>query len=975
MKTLKTALFASLFICLLLSACSDDTPGSGQDEYPGLDNFEGRIKEFFLTEETYDFHATDCTLRLLAPDNSVITRQCSHTRRQGVSAFHLTTGLKEGEYRLLYLEYPIDPVAGPDGKPVESRQFGLGSSITVTAGGVDVTSIYSSEMGLSGKGTEEDPYIISSYDHLMNLAHKVNSDLSNSLITEETFFQQIVDIDMDDASFFTDHRYGWEPIGNDVNLPFRGVYKGARLSNIWSLRDHSPAVGLFGYIHRARIDGVTIDRGEFTGNFAVGAVAGASVTAGNKRDCSQITNCRVVNSTIAGSSGSMAIGGILGVADMESKIILYECHNENTAVSGDYNIGGIMGASSAYSLASVNNCSNSGRIEGGFSGVGGIAGTCDTIYVTSCRNLGDVRGGEAYNSGDTKNAATGTGGVIGGSGTAFVTGCTNSGTVTGRTGVGGMLGSCRVAGDSNGGLIYNNAAFRYCSNYADVKGDLFVGGICGESQFGCYGVINRGNVTGDSYIGGIAGNTSLAVAHNAINTGKVSGTDYVAGIVGKTTFGSLAINDNYGEISASGSHTAGIVGMAGNNTIIHYCGNHGFICNPAGKYIGGIVGEIGDPRKWTGWNIAECVVGAADIVLCVLGPCIGVAEHLLEESQHVISLILKYGEFSFDMLLHATDVVLWSNSTYEMICGESPEEVSSAISAVTLALANDINDEMAGLRSGSNSYSVTGVSADPLSHTRATAVNSLTEWYSRSGNDDEFNDAINEMRFERMEDIEKVEKAKEIAFQCIGGVCMVVGTVATIGATVASGGVATAFMVTGMMVGIVGGLNAIVKSCSEFEANVVIISQCVNSGDIKGNSNAGALAGSLHDCTILRDCINLGDGTGHEKVFASHFGQRAGATRCVNAGKNWSGDDLGSLVDNTSGVIRKDGAHCGDGPFEMAGSNLIYIDASALNHADLYRKVDSSWDISSSEQSRWTLPSMAYSGILYPVPSYSEMRK
>ena len=105
--------------------------------------------------------------------------------------------------------------------------------------------------------------------------------------------------------------------------------------------------------------------------------------------------------------------------------------------------------------------------------------------------------------------------------------------------------------------------------------------------------------------------------HNAINTGAVEGTDYVSGIIGKTGFGSVALNHNYGNISASGSHTAGILGLGGNNTIIHYCGNFGDISNPSGKYIGGIVGEIGDPRKWTAMNIAECVVGSIEIIMSV----------------------------------------------------------------------------------------------------------------------------------------------------------------------------------------------------------------------------------------------------------------------------------------------------------------------------------------------------------------------
>ena len=60
-----------------------------------------------------------------------------------------------------------------------------------------------------------------------------------------------------------------------------------------------------------------------------------------------------------------------------------------------------------------------------------------------------------------------------------------------------------------------------------------------------------------------------------------------------------------------------MVGLGGNNTIIHYCGNHGKVINKTGKHIGGIVGEVGDPRKWTGWNIAECIIGAAEIVMSI----------------------------------------------------------------------------------------------------------------------------------------------------------------------------------------------------------------------------------------------------------------------------------------------------------------------------------------------------------------------
>lgn len=963
----------ALPLFMALAACHDNGTDTDEPYYPGIDSFEGRIKEFFLTDETDRFDASECELKILAPDQSVISRKGIHTRSGGRSIFQLETGLKEGEYRLLYIEYPIEPIVSEDGsRTITTRQFGLGCSISADKHGVTVSSSYDSRIGLSGSGTQEDPYIVSSYDHLMTLAHDVNSDVYNSFFTEDTYIRQIVDIDMDDACFFTDHRYGWEPIGNDCNLPFRSIYQGAGLSNIWSLRDKSPAIGLFGYIHRARIDGVKISRSEFSGNFAVGSVAGASITSGTHRDRSEITNCRVSDSKITGSKGSLAIGGILGVADMNSRIMLFECHNENSEVAGDYGVGGVIGTASAYSLSSINNCTNSGRIRSGFSGAGGIVGTCDTIYITAAKNFGEVKGASDYEIGDKQNGAIGAGGIVGGSGMAFVTGCENGGKVEGVYGVGGLLGSTRVKGDENSSLIYNDAAFRYCYNHADVTGIQMVGGINGESQFGCFGVINKGNVTADSYIGGIVGNTSIAVAHNAVNTGKVTGQDYIAGIVGKSTFASLALNDNYGEISATGHHTGGIVALAGNNTIMHYCGNHGDIINPAGNYVGGLVGEIGDPRKWTGMNTAECVIGAMEIVMGIAGPCISYAEHALEESLHAVSLILKYGEFVIDSLLHATDLVLWTDGLVGIVSGESSEEVSSAIQTETYDTAYRIKDLLKATRTTSTNYHTGDLSPVPLYSDRGGFVSEHADWYASTGNDEIFNDAINEVRNERLEANEKVEHSREIFFECIGGVCLVVGTAASIGAMVASGGTATALIAVGTATSIVGGVSAIVKTCTEFENNAVVISQCVNSGNLRGNGNSGALAGSLHDASEIRDCLVTGSGTNSEKVFCGHFGNRATARRCINAGKNWEGHDTGH---GGCAGIRKDGAGAKfDTYYEWDGGNIVYIDAKWLSVPDLYQLVDETWDISDGSGTIWN-NRLKEKDNYYPVPARSEMRK
>lgn len=960
-------------ILLALSACSDNN-SEPSIPYPGIDDFEGRIKEFFLTDETDRFDASDCDIKILAPDKSIISRKCTHSRSDGKSKFNLSTGLKEGEYRLLYIEYPIEPIVSEDGsRKITSRQFGLGCTISADNHGVTVTSSYDPQVGLSGKGTEEDPYIISSYDHLMILAHDVNSDATNSIFTENTYIKQIVDIDMDDACFFTDHRYGWEPIGNDFNLPFRANYLGGKLTNLWSLRDHSPAIGLFGYIHKAKIDGVRIFGSEFNGNFGVGCIVGAVITSGAHRDRSEISNCLVKDSKVTGSNGSVGIGGIIGVVDMNTKIALYECHNENTAISGDYNVGGIMGSASAYSLASVNSCTNDGKIKSGYSGAGGIIGSCDTIYATACHNLAQIIGGESYKEGDANNAAIGAGGIVGGSGVAFITGCKNTGSIKGKEGVGGILGSTRVSGNSQTGLIYNNAAFRYCENNGEINGSRFIGGINGESQFGSFGSYNSGKVSGDSYVAGIVGNASVCVAHNNVNSGKITGVDYTAGIIGKSTFGSIAINDNFGDISGTGNNTAGIVALAGNNTIIHFCSQNSIVDNPNGKHIGGIVGEIGDPKKWTGWNIAECVVGGAEIAMSVIGPVLSIAMPFLEESVHTLAALLEYSEVGFDWLLHATDAVLWADGIEGFISGESSEEVSEAIKDQTLDLAENINANFESIRTSSSNNTHIGASLSPLYKIHGQSAVDLSDWYGQTGNDKLFNDALNECRIERMEKVENLAEGKEIFHQVVGGVCIVVGTVATIGAMVATGGTAAPFVIAGAAASFVGGVNAVWKTCAEFEENVVIISQCVNSGSVIGGDRTGGLVGTLHEQSIITDCLNVGKGNGKVPPFAGHFDQLAGCIRCVCAGTGWDGHDIGNLQFG-SGVVRRDGKSPDKISYHLTDYTYL-VDGKELNNPKYYKDVNGDWDISESSSSFWMLSPFDTEEVQYPVPCFSMMRK
>lgn len=61
-------------------------------------------------------------------------------------------------------------------------------------------------------------------------------------------------------------------------------------------RPHTAGVGLFGFLHNAVIDGLKMEKCSVEGQFAVGTLAGAVITAGdNDRGTGTITNCIITD--------------------------------------------------------------------------------------------------------------------------------------------------------------------------------------------------------------------------------------------------------------------------------------------------------------------------------------------------------------------------------------------------------------------------------------------------------------------------------------------------------------------------------------------------------------------------------------------------------------------------------------------------------------------------------------------------------
>ncbi|MCK4978795.1 MAG: T9SS type A sorting domain-containing protein, partial [Candidatus Delongbacteria bacterium] len=221
-----------------------------------------------------------------------------------------------------------------------------------------------------GTGTELDPYLVSSAEHLNNIRYFTEED--------STYYLQTDNIDLGVSPWNEDK--GWIPIGHDES-EFRGNFEGGDFLMISNLTiDDSTAnyASLFGAIRNANINNVQLENVNIVGYLACGALIGHSFT-------SYISNC----SSTGIVTGLEEIGGLVG-ATVETSV--FSCFSEANIFGKEY-IGGLIGYVVDIMGSDSNkvvNCYARGNIVGE-SRVGGLIGITD-LPVISCYSTGSVTG-------------------------------------------------------------------------------------------------------------------------------------------------------------------------------------------------------------------------------------------------------------------------------------------------------------------------------------------------------------------------------------------------------------------------------------------------------------------------------------------------------------------------------------------------------------------------------------------------------
>ena len=223
---------------------------------------------------------------------------------------------------------------------------------------------------LHGKGTANDPYLISNVAQL-----EYFRDQSNEGDAKITAYAQLVnDIDLAYASASS-----WIPVSKLTSNAFAGTFDGNGhcIKNLYSSFYQGGYVGLFGYVNGATIKNLTVegviesscsDQGMIAG-FSVGANYYNCVAKGriNTKDCSRvggitghIIGTGTTNPVVQGCASYVDIvstatytAGLVG--QVEYGITMEACANYGNVTGKDY-VGGLMGCNSPNSESRITNC-------------------------------------------------------------------------------------------------------------------------------------------------------------------------------------------------------------------------------------------------------------------------------------------------------------------------------------------------------------------------------------------------------------------------------------------------------------------------------------------------------------------------------------------------------------------------------------------------------------------------------------------
>lgn len=507
--------------------------------------------------------------------------------------------------------------------------------------------------GLSGKGTIEEPYIISNSNDFSKFMYGLNKDQINH--GRGLYFTQTADIVAPETSSLDGTGYTGETFagnynGNGFSFSFKytgnntnnkyinsGMFtilnSGANISNLKITYDingvYSYAGALAGRsvgsieVNNLQIEGTIIDANSHAGGL-IGAATGSDGDV-----------IRIVNVEFGGAiSGKTYLGGLIGATDVVSVDIKNVNSQPYQPVKGTSNVGGLIGSFTGKTIT-ISQCTLKHSVSQEDAGIvclnasgnngGGIIGYAN---ITQSFNLEsvfvDMSVGNSYSP-----SGNGTGGLVGNMelyGCKYVNfkNCEVQGVVCGGKYVGGFVGLMKSAGTNINFIGRTNYMFSNVTGSGE-----FVGGMFGSASHIIVEPVSHikilSEVKGYSKCGGFSGyleNSGIIVNDKfeidpltnivgSEDVGGFVGYSSVSSFTGKAvvTFNTQSIPDIssfpraifMGKVNSSknaivsSKYAGGFIGRGSEVEIT------GIVVSGSvygDSYIGGIAGRLDNPKKF-----------------------------------------------------------------------------------------------------------------------------------------------------------------------------------------------------------------------------------------------------------------------------------------------------------------------------------------------------------------------------------------
>ena len=373
-----------------------------------------------------------------------------------------------------------------------------------------------------GSGTENDPYLIETTEHLNNV--RIYTDAHYKLIEDIVFSDE----DFIENGAFYNNGLGWLPID------FSGVFDGnnhtiqALSITVTESPDKELSFGLFGNISYAKVCNIVmlntsifINNNHYT---YVGCIAGNAYK-------SDISNCSVEgNITVKNTRMSCALyaGGIVG--DASSGSVTFVKSKVNITTEGNDRIGGICGN---FGNGSISSATNYGNLSG-TSTMGGIVGETSTSTIEHCTNYGSLYSRLPL---DRTSSSSTCGGIVGDAlGKTYINLCSNHGNVLSDAVEDGWSTAAGIVAFADSTTSDETSKISKCYNSGEISAQgasvSNAGGITGCGYFfPIYDCYNSGKIVSISNAGGIIGFSQGVTVTTCYNTGDIVAT-YPGGIVG-----------------------------------------------------------------------------------------------------------------------------------------------------------------------------------------------------------------------------------------------------------------------------------------------------------------------------------------------------------------------------------------------------------------------------------------------------------